>query len=394
MKTKTLIMSLLILKGTYAQDISKADAMEQRSYMIATLTKIAHPVLYNLSKNELKKNMPIENQSEKSKASHLEAFARTLSGIAPWLELGPDNTEEGKIRKTYIDLTLRCLKNATDKNAADYLEFGTHRQTLVDAAFLAEGLLRAPTQIWGALDQQTKQNVIEALKATRSIKPLNNNWLLFTSIVETALLKFEGTCNFQSMDHGIKKHLEWFKGDGVYGDGPNFHFDYYNSFVIHPMMLEILQGKLDAGIKDSTNLYNVELKRAQKYTSILEKQISPEATYPAVGRSIVYRFGALHILSKMALMNKLPSGITPNQVRYALYNVIKKQIEAPGTFDENNWLKIGFYGHQPRLAESYISTGSLYLCLNAFLILGLPPTDKLWQAPNTDWSSRKVWSYN
>ena len=32
----------------------------------------------------------------------------------------------------------------------------------------------------------------------------------------------------------------WYKGDGVYGDGPPFHWDYYNSFVIQPMLLNIL----------------------------------------------------------------------------------------------------------------------------------------------------------
>lgn len=392
MHYKTLIISLLIIKTACAQEISKVNATEQRKYLVETLTKVAYPVLYNLSRNELKKNMPVEFISAaKSKSTHLEAFCRTLGGIAPWLELGADNTEEGKLRKTYIDLTLKCIKNATDKKSPDYMEFGTERQSLVEAAFFAEGLLRAPTQLWEPLDPTTKKNVIEAFKASRTIRPLNNNWLLFTSIVEAALLKFEGQCDFKSLDHGINKHLEWFKGDGVYGDGPNFHFDYYNSFVIHPMMLEILNTKLEAGIKDSTDLYNVELKRAQKYTAILEKFISPEATYPAIGRSITYRFAAFHLLSKMALMRKLPGGVTPSQVRYALYNVIKKQIEASGTFDENNWLKLGFFGHQPKLADSYISTGSLYLCLNAFLILGLPTTDTLWQGNNNDWSSRKMW---
>lgn len=33
---------------------------------------------------------------------------------------------------------------------------------------------------------------------------------------------------------------EWYKGDGWYGDGPDFHFDYYNSFVIQPMIIQVL----------------------------------------------------------------------------------------------------------------------------------------------------------
>ncbi|HEY5371946.1 MAG TPA: DUF2264 domain-containing protein [Hanamia sp.] len=62
-----------------------------------TLVKIADPVLTSLSKNELKKDMPIESSGEHRELyTHLEAFERLLSGISPWLELGPDNTPEGK----------------------------------------------------------------------------------------------------------------------------------------------------------------------------------------------------------------------------------------------------------------------------------------------------------
>ena len=88
----------------------------------------------------------------------------------------------------------------------------------------------------------------------------------------------------------------------------------------------------------------------------------------------------------------MPEEVSPEQVRCALYTVIKRQIEAPGTFDENGWLQIGLYGHQPELGEYYISTGSLYLCSQAFLILGLPESDPFWSKPNADWTQKKVWN--
>jgi hypothetical protein len=75
-----------------------------------------------------------------------------------------------------------------------------------------------------------------------------------------------------------------------------------------------------------------------------------------------------------------------------LYTVVKKQIEAPGTFDKNGWLTIGVYGHQPGLGEIYISTGSLYLCSQVFLVLGLPANDPFWTNPNADWTQKKLWS--
>ena len=71
--------------------------------------------------------------------------------------------------------------------------------------------------------------------------------------------------------------------------------------------------------------------------------------------------------------------------------VIAKMIEAPDTFDDGGWLRIGFCGHQPSLAEGYISTGSLYLCTAALLPLGLPPDDEFWTAPETRWTSQRIW---
>jgi hypothetical protein len=93
----------------------------------------------------------------------------------------------------------------------------------------------------------------------------------------------------------------------------------------------------------------------------------------------------------MALRQELHETITPAQVRCALTLVIRRMIEMPGTFDANGWLTIGFCGHQPELGESYISTGSLYLCATVFLPLGLPADNSFWQG-EAEWTARKAWS--
>ena len=94
----------------------------------------------------------------------------------------------------------------------------------------------------------------------------------------------------------------------------------------------------------------------------------------------------------MALMEELPEGVKPAQVRCALTAVIRRTLDASGTFDADGWLHIGFCGHQPGIGESYISTGSLYLCAVAFLPLGLPAGDPFWSAPAQPWTSARAWS--
>lgn len=396
--TKTTYCYILLLLATncdygYAQNTDPdVSPIAQRKYLVESLIKIADPVLSHLSRNELKKNMKVEHKSaETEKYTHLEAFARTLAGMAPWLELGADSSAEGKLRKKYINMARLCIKNATNENATDFLNFNKGKQPLVDASFLAEALLRAPKQLWEPLDAATKANVIRAFKTTRVITPNYNNWLLFSAMIEAALLQFDGSGDMTRIDYALRQHTAWYKGDGIYGDGPNFHWDYYNSYVIHPMILEVLKALENSGYKQKTDFYSLELKRAQRYAEILERQISPEATYPAIGRSLAYRFGAFHLLSKMAQMKMLPENLSPQQVRFALYHVVKKQLEIPGTFNKDGWLTIGFAGHQPGIGETYISTGSLYLCSQVFLILGLPVSDPLWQGKNEDWTSRKIW---
>ncbi|HBT09002.1 MAG: DUF2264 domain-containing protein [Leeuwenhoekiella sp.] len=378
--------NLVSLKGLAQQD--------EREYMIEKMLKIADPVLNNLAEEKLKKNMPIERSpgawDDRTHVTYLEAFGRLYSGMAPWLELGPDDTPEGKLRKKYIDLVIRCLDNATNPESADFMNFNKDAQPLVDAAFLAQGLLRNPS-IWEQLDQTIQKNIIEALKSTRVIRPYYSNWLLFSGMVEAALEKFDNSGDMLRIEYGLNKHKDWYLGDGMYGDGPDFHWDYYNSFVIQPFLLDIHQTLQETGNGLDKDYDNVKY-RAKRYAAIQERLIGPEGTYPPIGRSLAYRFGAFQLLSHIALRQELPQEIKPAQVREALLTMVKRQIEAPGTFDENGWLKVGLYGAQNNIGEGYISTGSLYLCSEAFLILGLPETAPLWSDDYAAWTQKKIWS--
>lgn len=368
--------------------------IQDREIWVRTLTKISDPVLTNLANNTLKLNMPQESLDKErvGKFSYLEAVGRTVCGISPWLELGDDGTEEGKLRGKYINLTLKGLKNAVDPSSPDYLDFGTPYQPLVDAAFLAQGLLRAPNQLWNRLDEITKERMIKEFKRSRNIKPFQNNWLLFASMIEATLLEFTGECDIERLTYGVKMFRDnWYKGDGVYGDGSQFHADYYNSFVIHPMLTDVLKVMKKHNIEGASDFLLVQQKRFTRYAEQLERMISPEGAYPVIGRSIAYRVGAFHALSNVALDHQLPESVSPAQVRCALTSVISRQFSVANTFDENGWLRVGFAGSQLNISESYINTGSLYLCTFGFVALGLPATDSFWSDQFTPWTGLKAW---
>jgi hypothetical protein len=323
--------------------------------------------------------------------TYLEAFGRLLTGLAPWLESGSKRGAEGIWREEHATLARKAIQAATDPSSPDFMNFKKGSQPLVDAAFLSLAILRAPTELWQKLDTPTQQNVIAALQSSRVITPGFNNWLLFSAMIE-ATLSFMGVWwDRLRVELAVHSIDSWYKGDGVYGDGPHFHWDYYNSFVIQPFLLNIFD-VISPGNRQWDHHKQVVLARAQRYAVIQERLISPQGTFPPIGRSLCYRFGAFQLLSEISLRRQLPESIAPEQVRCALTAVMRNMINAPGTFDEKGWLRIGFYGHQPSIAETYISTGSLYLCSAAWLPLGLPITDPFWAGQAKPWTSKQIWS--
>lgn len=363
-----------------------------RKEWVDAMLLIVSPVLESLSRNELKKNLPKEFHMDRFAYAPLEAFSRSMLGIAPWLENELASIEEKELQKKYRELVILCLDNATNPLSDDYMYFDKGGQNLVDTAFLAHALLRAPNALVKKLPIHIRENVIVSLKKTRQFIAYNSNWILFSAMVEAGLYVL-GDEDFDKMriTYALRTFDTWYKGDGVYGDGEAFHWDYYNSFVIQPMYVDLVE--LFADFSDEfSRLKPKVMKRASRYATILERMIAPDGTYPIIGRSICYRFGAFQMLSQAVLQHRLETGIKPAQVRCALTAVMRRVMGAVEMFDENGWLRPGVYGYQPELAEGYINVGSLYLSSAFFLPLGLPVNDEFWQDKDEKWTSCNIWS--
>ncbi|MEQ1605630.1 MAG: DUF2264 domain-containing protein [Pyrinomonadaceae bacterium] len=372
-------------------------AIGDREYWVKLLDKIASPVVGNMSNGQLVKNMPMlvspiyDNRDRR--VAYMEAFGRLIVGLAPFLALPDDNSAEGKVRKRLREQTLQSFVHGFDPQSADYFYWGspTSRQPLVDAAFIAQALLMAPETLWKPLDEKTKGRVIKEFKTIRQIKPHDNNWVLFAAIIESFLLSVGEEIDASRIDPAIERIVKWYVGDGWYKDGETFHFDHYNGFVIQPMLVDVLKANVANGRRNKKE-HDLAYKRMQRYGEIQERLISPEGTFPVVGRSATYRVGAFLPLAKLALDKTLPADVTPAQVRCALTAVFKN-VFVPSTFTKDGWLTIGFVGDkQQAIADSYSNIGSMYLTSFAFLPLGLPATDDFWSAPPADWTQRKAWS--
>jgi len=381
------------------REVSEAstERADDRDFWLEHMRRVATPVLSALSQGRLRATMPVEmvheGRPERRISSPLEAFARTLAGIAPWLELAGLEGPENKVQAEFREMSRKAIAAGVDPQSPDYLQFGAVGQTLVDAGFLALAVLRAPRELTARLDRGVCGQLADALRATRSIEPPQNNWLLFSAAIEAALFALGHAWDRTRVDHALRMHMQWYVGDGTYGDGPAFHWDYYNSFVIQPFLLAVLDAVGKQEEAWHAMIQNVHA-RATRYAHVQERMIAPDGTYPVIGRSITYRGGAFHLLADAALRNALPEDVKPEQVRGALSAVLHRTLDPAETFDKNGWLRIGLAGHQPSLGEAYISTGSLYLCATVFLPLGLPHHDRFWSAPSAPWSSQRLWQGN
>lgn len=379
--------------GSEAKTAYKND----REFWVALLDKLASPVVGSMSQGTLVKNMPIQVgpiwDNRDKRVSYMEAFGRLIAGLAPFLRLSDDNSAEGKVRSRLREQTLKSIAHGFDPKSPDYLYWGTPqaRQPLVDAAYIATALITAPDTLWTPLDQTVKANVIREFKAIRQIEPFNNNWVLFAATIESFLLMIGEDIDAKRIDTAIDTINKWYVGDGWYKDGEQFHFDHYNGYVIHPMLVEVLRQNVAKGRRDKKEL-DLAFKRMQRYASIQERYVSPEGTYPVFGRSSTYRTGLFWPLSRLALDNALPEGIAPAQVRSALTAVFRN-VFVPSTFGNNGWLTLGVVGDkQAGITDGYSNTGSMYITSLAFLPLGLPATHEFWSAPDAPWTQKKAWS--
>jgi hypothetical protein len=388
--------------GSGAASAAKPAAapVDDRAYMAGLLEKIASPVLSAMSKGELKKAFPLELSptwdGRESGVAYLECFGRMISGLSPWLALPEDATAEGKVRKRLTEQALQSYVHAVDPASPDYLLWRGHGQALVDSAYFTQALLRAPKALWEPLDATTKKRIVEEIKGLRRVNPPFINWLLFAAMNEAFLLQIGEEADPMRLNTAVRMIDEWYIGDGWIKDGATFHFDYYGSFVMHPMMIQVLEvmeaHKAPFWKDDLTKWRELAVKRAQRYSEHLERFVSPEGTFPPFGRSLTYRTAVFQPLAMLALRKQLPAKLSEGQVRSALVAAHKAVFSQPSNFTKDSFLTIGFAGHNPALGDWYSNNGSMYITAEGFLALGLPASDSFWTAPAQAWTQKLAFS--
>lgn len=441
-----MLLAMLVAAPLCAKPKKQKTEPTDREVWVTLLYRMSQPVLEPMAEGRLQQVMTYESgnlevsptwDGRDKKVAYMETFARLMAGLAPWLSLPDDDTDEGMKRRQLREWALKAYKNAVDPASPDRLGWENGGQTLVDAAYLVESFHRGWDALWEPLDVETKVRYVRELQKLHRYDPPYQNWFLFCGMEEAFLMKAEASLrksgvNFRELGletplydsfrikTAANKAEEWYIGDGWYADGPSFAYDYYNAYVIHPMYAEIVEMVCDVQPNNSYLIHAVDQnyktqgprqrlaqirERMQKYSCILERMVSPEGTYPVYGRSIPYRLAVFQPLAMLAWQKNLPKELSNGQVRSAITAVMKRMYAAdlydlglsqtkattPTNFNEGGFLTIGFVGSHPNVADIYTNNGSLYMTSLAFLPLGLPADDPFWTDPAASWTSKKAW---
>ncbi|NWK95869.1 hypothetical protein DM806_09300 [Sphingobium lactosutens] len=378
---------------------TSADSADDRAYMLGLLERMATPILSRMAKGRLQQQWTPELSptwdGRNPKVAYLEAFGRLIDGIAPWLALTDDSGAEGRLRAQMRSQALESYVHSVDPRSPDYLLWSSEGQALVDSAYFTSALLRAPQALWEPLDRKTKDRIIAEIQGLRRVSPPYTNWLLFAAMNEAFLLSVGAQWDPVRVDMAVRKFGEWYVGDGWYADGVHFHFDMYNSYVIHPMLTQILEVlvRTDARFNSlgAKEKLPVQIKRMQRFGEALERMIGPDGAFPPVGRSLTYRTAVHQPLAYLAWRKLLHEKLPEGQVRAATLATQRRIFADPSNFNADGFLTIGFAQHQPSLGDVYSNAGSMYITAESLLALGLPADDSYWTAPAQPWTMRKAY---
>lgn len=372
---------------------------DDRSYALALLERMASPILSRMARGQLQAQWKPELSptwdGRNPKVAFLEAFGRLIDGIAPWLALPDTDGAEGRLRARLREQALASYAHSVDPKGPDYLLWQAEGQPLVDSAYFTSALLRAPQTLWDPLDRATKDRIIKEIQGLRRVAPPYTNWLLFAAMNEVFLLSVGAQWDPIRVDLALRKFSEWYVGDGWYADGEHFHFDMYNSYVIHPMLTQIWDVLVRCNARfnalDPKERLAIQIQRMQRFGETLERMIGPDGAFPPVRRSLTYRTAVHQPLAYLAWRKLLHAKLPEGQVRAATMATQRRIFADPSNFEADGFLTIGFARHQPSLGDVYSNAGSMYITSESLLPLGLPASDSYWTVPAQPWTMRKAY---
>jgi len=321
---------------------------------------------------------PDDRRGLPDSADAIESFARIASAWGAWLR-NPGNPAVIKFQDHEINLEALLRQALLDgTNASDpytyWGDIGHLDQRIVESADIAVTIWMSRERVFNKMTRAEQEQIMAWLAQVDDKGTYTDNWILFTAMAQAVRHHLGFPSPVDDIDNRLMQIGEFYRGDGWYVDGPTDEFELYNAWMFgwHYFLWTWIDGDRRPDHRQ------LVLERGRSFINGFSHFFGANGSYPAWGRSIVYRFAALapfavgHFLKispdDPGLLRRLSSGC----IRY-FYD--------RGLFDpDGHFVRQGFHGDFPPAGEAYISPGSPYWCCHGLFALTFDRDDPFWTA--------------
>ncbi len=308
----------------------------------------------------------------------LESFARMASAWGAWLR-NPANPAsvyfEGRELNIEILLRQALLDGTNPKSLRTYWGNMDHMsQHIVEAADVAVAIWFSRVRVFARMTEAEQAQVIAWLAQVDGKGTYPDNWILFSAMAQMVRLKLGYPVSEAELDFRLAQIGAFYRGDGWYVDGEGNEFELYNAWMFgwHYLLWAWIDGDRRPDHRQ------LVLERARSFIAGFQYFFGSNGSYPAWGRSIVYRFAALAAFSTGHLLGIAPND--PGMLRRLSSGCIRYFYERGFIDPADHFIRQGFHGDFPPAGESYISPGSPYWACHGLFALTFDRDDPFWAA--------------
>ena len=308
----------------------------------------------------------------------IESFARIASAWGAWL-CNPANSTTLTFEEHELNLEMllhdALLDGTNPSNPHTYWgHIGHMDQRIVESADIAVTLWMSRERVFNKMAAAEQEQVIAWLAQVDGKGTYTDNWILFTAMTQAVRHQLGFSAPVDDLDNRLMQISEFYRGDGWYVDGPTNEFELYNAWMFgwHYLLWTWIDGDRRPDHRQQV------LERGRSFIDGFLHFFGANGSYPAWGRSIVYRFAAIAPFAVGHFVKIAPDD--PGLLRRVSSGCIRYFYEH-GLFDpEDHFVRQGYHGDFPAAGEAYISPGSPYWCCHGLFALTFDHDDPFWTA--------------
>src|SRR5215211_7299164 len=308
----------------------------------------------------------------------IESFARIASAWGAWLRNpanpatisfdGHDIDLESLLRQALLDGT-----NPSDPHTY-WGDIGHLDQRIVESADIAVAIWMSRERVFNKMSADEQAQIIAWLAQVDNKGTYTDNWILFTAMAQAVRYHLGFPVPLDDLDNRLMQINEFYRGDGWYVDGPSDEFELYNAWMFgwHYLLWAWIDGSRRPDHRQ------LVLERGRSFIDGFLHFFGSNGSYPAWGRSIVYRFAAIAPFAVGHFLDIAPPD--PGMLRRLSSGCIQYFYEHEMFDPEEHFVRQGYHGDFPAASEAYISPGSPYWCCHGLFALAFDAADPFWTA--------------